>query len=144
MIKGRACAAFLHKFLLPLLVTFDGGGLKAYAQTGCAEFWHNNFAVCKPYYTFARQSTARAFLIHFNMQAIQKFHVSEKYYCENSKKLVFELVEREKNYLIFRVRNLKTRDSFKIDATSFYKADELGAFEEVMLSDGSRLRAKAA
>lgn len=78
------------------------------------------------------------------MQAIQKFHVSQKYYCQNSKKYVFELVEREKNYLIFRVRNLKTRDSFKIDATSFYKADELGAFEEVMLSDGSRLRAKAA
>ena len=78
------------------------------------------------------------------MQAIQKFHVSQKYFCQNSKKYVFELVEREKHYLVFRVRNVKTRDSFKIEATSFYKADELGAFEEVMLSDGSRLRARAA
>ena len=77
------------------------------------------------------------------MQAIQKFHVSQKYYCQNSKKYVFELVEREKKYLVFRVRNVKTRDSFKIQTTSFFKADELGAFEEVMLNDGSRLRARA-
>ena len=74
------------------------------------------------------------------MQKIQKFHFGRIYAALKSTK-TYELIERNGHYLTFRVRNPKTRDSWKQRATSTYKADETGAFEEILFSDGIRLRA---
>ena len=76
------------------------------------------------------------------MQKIQKFQTGRLYAASNSKKS-FELIERNGHHLTFRVRNPKTRDSWKQRATSTYKADQTGAFEEVLFLDGVRLRSDA-
>ena len=73
------------------------------------------------------------------MQKIQKFQPSLIYSAPKSKN-TFELIERNGHYLIFRVRNPKNRISYKISATSFFKADRNGAFEEILLMDGTRIR----
>ena len=76
------------------------------------------------------------------MQKIQKFQTGRLYAATNSKK-TFELIERNGHHLTFRVRNPKNRTSYKTTATSLYKADQTGAFEEVLFLDGVRLRADA-
>ena len=73
------------------------------------------------------------------MQKIQKFQFGCIYAAPKSAK-PYELIGRYGHFLTFRVRNPKTRDSWKTQITSFYKADEVGAFEEVLFSDGVRLR----
>jgi len=77
------------------------------------------------------------------MQKIQKFQFNRIYTAPKSNK-TYELLDRSGHYLIFRVRNPKTRDSWKQFGTSTYKADENGAFEDVLLSDGVRLKSIAA
>ena len=73
------------------------------------------------------------------MRKIQKFQFGRLYAAPKSTK-TYELINRDGHALTFRVRNPKTRDSWKMRATSTYKADENGAFEEVLFSDGGRLR----
>jgi hypothetical protein len=73
------------------------------------------------------------------MQKIQKFQFGRLYAAPKSTK-TYELINRDGHALTFRVRNPKTRDSWKQLATSTYKADQTGAFEEVLFSDGARLR----
>ena len=73
------------------------------------------------------------------MQKIQKFQFGRLYSAPKSTK-TYELIDRYDHLLVFRVRNPKTRDSWKRQATSTYKADASGAFEEVLFSDGVRLR----
>jgi hypothetical protein len=73
------------------------------------------------------------------MQKIQKFQTGRLYAAPKSTK-TYELINRDGHRLVFRVRNPKTNDSWKQTATSSYKADAIGAFEEVLLSDGTRLR----
>lgn len=75
----------------------------------------------------------------FDMQKIQKFQFGRMYAAPKSTK-TYELIHRCGHFLIFRVRHSKTRDSWKLQSTSTYKADANGAFEEVLLSDGTRLR----
>ena len=76
------------------------------------------------------------------MQKIQKFQFGRLYAAPKSIK-TYELIDRDGHRLVFRVRNPKTRDSWKQLATSTYKADQTGAFEEVLFSDGVRLRSDA-
>ena len=76
------------------------------------------------------------------MQKIQKFQFGRLYAAPKSAK-TYELIDRDGHALTFRVRNPQTRDSWKMRATSAYKADASGAFEEVLFSDGVRLRADA-
>ena len=76
------------------------------------------------------------------MQTIQKFQPGRLYAASKSTR-TYELIDRFGHFLTFRIRNPKTRDSWKTQITSFYKADETGAFEEVLFSDGIRLRADA-
>ena len=76
------------------------------------------------------------------MQKIQKFQFNRIYAAPKSTK-TYELINRDGHHLIFRVRNPKTRDSWKQMATSSFKANEIGAFEEVLFSDGVRLRSNA-
>ena len=76
------------------------------------------------------------------MQKIQKFQFGRLYSAPKSTK-TYELIDRYDHLLVFRVRNPKTRDSWKLQATSTYKADASGAFEEVLFSDGVRLRSDA-
>ena len=76
------------------------------------------------------------------MQKIQKFQLGRLYAAPKSPK-TYELISRDGYHLIFRVRNPKTRDSWKQLATSTFKADETGAFEEVLFIDGVRLRSDA-
>ena len=73
------------------------------------------------------------------MNTIKKFRSGLLYSAPSSNK-IYELLERNGHFLTFRARNLKTKDSFKLQATSTYKADASGAFEEVLFSDGVRLR----
>ena len=73
------------------------------------------------------------------MQKIQKFQFNQIYRAPKSTK-TYELLERSGHHLTFRVRNPKTKDSWKQTSTSTYKADLSGAFEEVLFSDGVRLR----
>ena len=73
------------------------------------------------------------------MQKIQKFQFSHIYRAPKSTK-TYELLDRSGHHLTFRVRNPKTKDSWKQNSTSTYKADQSGAFEEVLFSDGVRLR----
>jgi hypothetical protein len=73
------------------------------------------------------------------MQKIQKFQTGRLYAAPKSIK-TYELIDRNGHILTFRGRNPKTGDSWKQTATSSYKADAIGAFEEVLLSDGIRLR----
>lgn len=73
------------------------------------------------------------------MQKIQKFQFGRLYTAPKSTK-TYELIERSGHHLTFRVRNPKTKDSWKQISTSTYKADQSGAFEEVLFSDGVRLR----
>ena len=73
------------------------------------------------------------------MQKIQKFQTGRLYAAPRSSK-TYELIDRNGHSLTFRVRNPKTNDSWKQRATSTYKADEVGAFEEVLFMDGVRLR----
>lgn len=74
------------------------------------------------------------------MQKIQKFHFGNIYSTSKSTK-TYELIERNGHYLTFKVRNPKTRDSWKQCSTSTFKADETRAFEEIIFNDGIRLRA---
>ena len=74
------------------------------------------------------------------MQKIQKFQFNRIYAAPRSTK-TYELINRDGHRLIFRVRNPKTNDSWKQLATSTFKADEKGAYEEVLFNDGVRLRA---
>ena len=76
------------------------------------------------------------------MQKIQKFQPALIYSAPKSKN-TFELIERNGHYLIFRVRKPKDRTSYKVSATSVYKADKNGAFEEVLLLDGTRVRSNS-
>ena len=76
------------------------------------------------------------------MQKIQKFQFNRIYAAPKSTK-TYELINRDGHHLVFRVRNPKTRDSWKQMATSTYMANEIGAFEEVLFSDGTRLRSDA-
>lgn len=76
------------------------------------------------------------------MQKIQKFQPALIYSAPKSKN-TFELIERNGHYLIFRVRKPKDRTSYKVSATSVYKADQNGAFEEVLLLDGTRVRSNS-
>ena len=73
------------------------------------------------------------------MQKIQKFQPSHLYSSPKSKN-TFELIDRNGHYLTFRVHKPKDRTSFKVSATSCFKADQNGAFEEVLLQDGTRIR----
>ncbi len=73
------------------------------------------------------------------MEKIQKFQFGHLYSAPKSIK-TYELIDRNGHFLTFRGRNSKTGDSWKQTATSSYKADAFGAFEEVLLSDGTRLR----
>lgn len=73
------------------------------------------------------------------MQKIQKFQFSHIFRAPKSTK-TYELLDRSGHHLTFRVRNPKTKDSWKQTSTSTYKADLSGAFEEVLFSDGVRLR----
>ena len=73
------------------------------------------------------------------MQTIKKFQFGRLYAAPKSTK-IYELIDRDNHFLTFRVRNPKTRDSWKQRSTSTYKADASGAFEEVLFSDGVRLR----
>ena len=73
------------------------------------------------------------------MQKIQKFQFSHIYSALNSKK-TFELIERNGHHLTFRVRVPKERTTSKTTAISYYKADQNGAFEEVLLMDGTRIQ----
>ena len=73
------------------------------------------------------------------MQKIQKFQPTHFYSAPKSKN-TYELIDRNGHYLTFRVHKPKDRTSFKVSATSFYKADQNGAFEEVLLQDGTRIR----
>ena len=73
------------------------------------------------------------------MQKIQKFQFGHIYRAPKSPK-TYELLDRSGHHLTFRVRNPKTKDSWKLTSTSTYKADLSGAFEEVLFSDGVRLR----
>ena len=77
------------------------------------------------------------------MQKIQKFQLNRLYAAPNSKKS-FELIERNGHHLTFRVRKPKERTTYKTTAISTYKADEIGAFEEVILMDGTRIRSGSA
>ena len=77
------------------------------------------------------------------MQKIQKFQLSHIYFALNSKKS-FELIERNGRHLTFRVRKPKDRTTYKTTAVSSYKADETGAFEEVILMDGTRIQSGSA
>jgi hypothetical protein len=76
------------------------------------------------------------------MQKIQKFQFGRLYAAPKSTK-TYELISRDGHRLVFRVRNPKTKDSWKQMATSTFKANEIGAFEEVLFSDGVRLRSDA-
>lgn len=76
------------------------------------------------------------------MQKIQKFQFCRLYAAPKSTK-TYELFNRNGHDLIFKVRNPKTNDSWKQRATSSYKADASGAFEEVLFMDGIRLRSDA-
>jgi len=76
------------------------------------------------------------------MQKIQKFQFGRLYSAPKSTK-TYELINRDGHRLVFRVRNPKTNDSWKQLATSTYKADESGAFEEILFNDGVRLRSDA-
>ena len=76
------------------------------------------------------------------MQKIQKFQFGRLYTVPKSTK-TYELLNRDGHRLVFLVRNPKTRDSWKQTSTSTYKADLSGAFEEVLFSDGVRLRSDA-
>ena len=76
------------------------------------------------------------------MQKIQKFQLGRLYTAPKSTK-TYELLNRDGHRLVFLVRNPKTRDSWKQTSTSTYKADLSGAFEEVLFSDGVRLRSDA-
>lgn len=73
------------------------------------------------------------------MQKIQKFQLGRLYAAPKSTK-TYELLDRDGHRLVLRVRNPKTRDSWKQLGVSTYKADESGAFEEILFSDGIRLR----
>ena len=73
------------------------------------------------------------------MQKIQKFQFGRIYVAPKSSK-TYELLDRDGHRLVFRVRNPKIRDSWKQLGTSTYKADENAAFEEILFSDGVRLR----
>ena len=73
------------------------------------------------------------------MQKIQKFQFGRLYAAPKSAK-TYELIDRDGHALTFRVQNPKTRDSWKMRATSTYKADQNGAFEEILFSDEGRLR----
>ena len=77
------------------------------------------------------------------MQKIQKFQFNRIYAAPPSTK-TYELIDRNGHILTFRVRNPKTRDSWKQVSTSTFKADQYGAFEEILFSDGVRLRAALA
>ena len=76
------------------------------------------------------------------MQKIQKFQTGRLYAAPKSTK-TYELINRDGHHLTFRVRNPKNRSSYKTTATSLYKADQNGAFEEVLFLDGTRLRSDA-
>ena len=76
------------------------------------------------------------------MQKIQKFQFGHVYVVPKSSK-TYELLDRDGHSLVFRVRNPKTRDSWKQLGVSTFKADETGAFEEILFSDGVRLRSDA-
>ena len=77
------------------------------------------------------------------MQKIQKFQLSQIYSAPESKKS-FELIGRNGHHLTFRVRKPKDRTTYKTTAVSSYKADETGAFEEVLLMDGTRIQSGSA
>ena len=77
----------------------------------------------------------------FDMQKIQQFQFNQIYRAPKSTK-TYELLDRSGHHLTFRVRNPKTKDSWKQTSTSTYKADQSGAFEEVLFSDGVRLRSE--
>lgn len=76
------------------------------------------------------------------MQAIKKFQTSRLYSDPKTTK-TYELIDRSGHFLTFLVRNPKARDCWTTQITSFYKADEAGAFEEVLFADDVRLRADA-
>ena len=78
--------------------------------------------------------------IQNHMQKIKKFQLTQVYTAPKSVKL-YELVERNGHFLTFRVRNPKTRDSWKQTATSVFKADQNGCTCRV--TSGRRLRGNA-
>ena len=71
------------------------------------------------------------------MQKIQKFQFGHVYVVPKSPK-TYELLDRDGHRLTFLVRNPKTKDSWRQISTSTYKADQSGAFEEVLFSYGVR------
>ncbi len=73
------------------------------------------------------------------MKKIQKFQFGRIYAAPKSTR-TYELIDRNGHFLTFKARNPKTKDSWKLQSTSSYKADETGAFEEVLFMDGIRLR----
>lgn len=77
------------------------------------------------------------------MQKIQKFQLNRTYSAPKSKN-TFELIERNGHHLTFRVHKPKDRTTYKALVTSTFKADLNGAFEEVLLQDGTRVRSNAA
>jgi len=76
------------------------------------------------------------------MQKIQKFQFGRLYAAPKSAK-TYELINRDGHALTFKVRNPRTRDSWKQRSASSYKADASGAFEEVLFGDGVRLRSNS-
>ena len=73
------------------------------------------------------------------MQKIQKFQFGRIYSAPKSK-TSYELISRDGHNLSFRIRKPKDSETFIIDTVSVFKADETGAFEEITLSNGSKLR----
>jgi hypothetical protein len=75
------------------------------------------------------------------MRTISKFKPGFIYTSPTSKNL-HELHSRNGHELIFKVRPKGERTGqWKMSAISSFKADADGAFESVLLSDGTRLRA---
>jgi len=62
------------------------------------------------------------------MLKIQKFQPSVLYSAYKSRS-TYELIHRNGHYLIFRAHKPKDRTSYKISATSVFKADLNGAYD---------------
>lgn len=73
------------------------------------------------------------------MQKIKKFHFGETY-VNNKKSMCYDLIYRKDMYLIFSVHKKNGREMYKCVATSIFKADEKGAFEQVITSRGDIVR----
>lgn len=67
------------------------------------------------------------------MEKILKFQPQVRYVSANTSSYTFSLVNRDGHNVQFRMTSKGRRDGRLLSATSLYKADERGAYEEVML-----------